>query len=117
MELHQIQTLVDPSVFEVDLATEIDITVAEIDVENGIRCKSAECPLALAMIRAGLREPAVAVCDASFMYGDTRLEFDLPPQVINFITRFDMGKTVDLPSFSITPNMLREFQGEDNDSD
>jgi hypothetical protein len=80
------------------------IEVTAEDIKNGIRTLKCDCPVALALKRAGLREPIVN-CDKVFFFPKLHSPQDirpLPKKVTAFIRKFDDNRPVQPFSFCLS---------------
>ena len=64
------------------------IRVTQEHIDKGIRGSCTKCPIALALIDAGLDNPSVGVY---YMRGGGRHLFGCPQIIKNFMTLFDNG--------------------------
>ena len=81
------------------MATTIEVTAE--DIAEGYQCDSFQCPIALALKRAGFAAPTVgATC---FSEGDGE-DIDLPEQARDFVFRFDGKGRGPIEPFSFTVN-------------
>jgi hypothetical protein len=74
----------------------VRIEVTQDDIDNGSACDVCACPIALACLRAGLKD--VSVCDASL---DWKEKIPTPTVAVEFIFAFDSGRDVKPFSFEI----------------
>jgi hypothetical protein len=77
------------------------IQVTQDDIQNGERWNGHQCPIALAMFRAGIRFPSI--CRNTIMwYEDHEFKAIEPePLVSKFINDFDNGYSVDPIEFEL----------------
>lgn len=81
----------------------LKVEVTAEDIAAGVPSDCQECPIALALKRAGVIEPAVA--KTWFLAGKGADMVNLPPLGWSFVIEFDNGRKVEPFSFEIdVPN-------------
>ena len=73
------------------------IDVTQEDIVNGKKKSCDECPIALAMIRAGYKNVSVG----SYFISSGNLTYLVPPEVTKFVLDFDAEKPVSPFSFEL----------------
>jgi hypothetical protein len=69
----------------------VTITVTQEHIDAGMRGVCTKCPIALAMIAAGISDPYVDEVAVCFNTTLGRPTVDLPAEAINFISKYDDG--------------------------
>lgn len=75
----------------------ITVTVTQAHIDKGVARECTRCPIALAMIDAGIAEPwvdEVTVCVGAF-------GVDLPAEAVAFVETFDNGDPVQPFAFEL----------------
>jgi hypothetical protein len=76
------------------------INVTQDDIDKGEPCRAFCCPIALAIERQTKALPESVVVYRQITIG-SKFIMDSPPEVLNFIDKFDDGKNVEPFSFEL----------------
>lgn len=85
---------------------EFTIEITYEHIGEGEAQEGAKCPIALALLDAGLRNPQVGPETVSFDDDEQHYAYDLPPEAVAFVEQFDALKTVS--AFTLKLKQQRE---------
>jgi hypothetical protein len=89
-----------------ELPGDITVTVTQDDIDKGIPEDGCNCPIARAVMRAGLANPVVnedsIVIDGVETDAGLAPLWELPDEAVAFIAAFDDGNTGTLEPFTFT---------------
>lgn len=80
------------------MATRLHINVTKRDIQRGTRGRATDCPVALAISRKLKNVDYVSVgqtCASWYTKEEAMKDTPLPPEVTEFIQRFDSGEPVE----------------------
>jgi len=99
---------------------DLEIAVNQVDIENGVRCDTGKCPIALAFKRAvpGALGLQVWDDDEAVSWSDETGKLwsaELPEEAQDFVINFDAEDPVEPLSFVLSPFEVDYDEDEEDD--